>query len=433
MVQLKRSLGLLEVTLMSVGVILGAGVYVLIGKAAGLSGNALWLSFILAAIVASLTGLSYAELSSRFPHAAAEYIYVKNSFGPHLAWLVGWFIIVGSVIGATTVAMGFANYFSVLFQTPVIITAFILLAICGAILILGVKESALMTIIFTLIEAAGLVIIIVIGIPDYGSVDYSELAKGFSGIIQAGVLIFFGYIGFESITRLAEETKNPKKTIPRAIIYSIIITTVFYILVGISAVSVVPWQELTTAKAPLSLIAERVFGSQSFLILSVIALFSTFNTTLVMLLSGSRIVYGMAREKALPDRFTAILKIRQTPWIAIIALMFAAMFFLIIGDIAIIANLTNFTIFIVFLAVNAAVIYLRYKSPQTQNGFRIPFAIGKMPVIPFLGFCSVAFMLISLPLEVLGLGAILGLLGILFYYLLYLHKKGKGKKVNFSK
>jgi APA family basic amino acid/polyamine antiporter len=113
--------------------------------------------------------------------------------------------------------------------------------------------------------------------------------------------------------------------------------------------------------------------------------------------------------------------------------MFAAMFFLIIGDIAIIANLTNFTIFIVFLAVNAAVIYLRYKSPQTQNGFRIPLAIGKMPVIPLLGFCSVAFMLISLPLEVLGLGAILGFLGILFYYLFYLHKKGKGKKGNFSK
>ena len=433
MVQLKRSLGLLEVTLMSIGVILGAGVYVLIGEAAGLSGNALWLSFILAAIVASFTGLSYAELSSRFPHAAAEFVYVKHSFGPHLAWLIGWFIIVGSIIGATTVAMGFANYFYVLFHTPIIITAFVLLAICGAILILGVKESAVMTIIFTLIEAAGLVIIIVIGVPYYGSVDYSELAKGFSGIIQAGVLIFFGYIGFESITRLAEETKKPEKTIPRAIIYSIIITTIFYILVGISAVSVVPWQELATAKAPLALIAERVFGSQSFLILSVIALFSTFNTTLVMLLSGSRIVYGMARENALPDRFTTILKIRQTPWIAIIALMFAAMFFLIIGDLAIIANLTNFTIFIVFLAVNAAVIYLRYKSPQTQNGFRIPFTIGKMPVIPLLGFCSVAFMIISLPLEVLGLGAILGFLGFLFYYLYSHYKKSKHKKVTLFK
>ena len=109
MSQLERSLSLVEITLMSIGIILGAGIYVVIGEAAGLSGNTLWLSFILAALVATFTGLSYAELSSRFPKAGAEYVYVKNAFGKTLAWLTGWLIIAGSIIGATTVSLGFSQ------------------------------------------------------------------------------------------------------------------------------------------------------------------------------------------------------------------------------------------------------------------------------------------------------------------------------------
>jgi APA family basic amino acid/polyamine antiporter len=177
MVKLERSLGLLEVTLMSIGIILGAGVYVLIGEAAGLSGNALWLSFIFLAFVASLSGLSYAELSSRFPHAGAEYVYVKNAFGKQLAWIVGWLIIAGSIIGGATVAMGFGKYFFALFGTPILLTALAVIFIIGIISIVGVKETARFAIIATIIEALGLIIIIFIGLPYFGSVKYLELAQ----------------------------------------------------------------------------------------------------------------------------------------------------------------------------------------------------------------------------------------------------------------
>src|SRR6056297_237371 len=125
MVELERSLSLWQITLMSIGVILGAGLYVVIGEAAGLAGNALWLSFILAAVVASFTGLSYVELASRFPTAAAEYTYVEQSFGKRLAWVTGWMIIAGSIIGSATVALGFARYLSAIVHTPVIATAFV--------------------------------------------------------------------------------------------------------------------------------------------------------------------------------------------------------------------------------------------------------------------------------------------------------------------
>ena len=412
MTKLERSLSLWELTLMSVGIILGAGIYVILGEAAGLSGNSLWLSFIIAAIVATLTALSYAELSSRFPKAGAEYVYVENSFGKRFAWLVGWLIIAGSVIASATVAIGFSRYFSAIFDTPILTVAFIMLIIIGIILIIGVQETATLTIIFMVIEAIGLTIIIIIGLPNLGKVNYFEAAQGFKGIIEGGVLIFFSYLGFEGITRLAAETENPKKTIPKAILYSIVITTIIYILVGIAAVSVVPWEELAHAKAPLALVAERVFGANSFLILSVIALFSTFNTALVMLLSGSRLIFGIAERKALPKLFMSVLKRYKTPWASIIVIIIASMLFLLLDDLKTIANLTNFTIFVVFIVINASVIYFRYKKP-IDKGFKVPLSVGRFPIIPFFGIITSVFMITNLSIFVLILGAVLIIVGII--------------------
>jgi APA family basic amino acid/polyamine antiporter len=398
---------------MSIGIILGAGIYVVIGEAAGLSGNAIWLSFIIAATVAAITGLSYAELSSRYPHAGAEYIYVTNSFGPTLAWLTGWLIIAGSVIGGATVAMGFSRYFTALFNTPELSVALLLLGICAIILIAGVKETASLTILFTVIELIGLFIIIFIGIPTVGNINYLEMAHGIKGVIEAGVLIFFGYLGFEGITRLAEETKNPEKNIPKAIFISLLVTTIIYILVGISAIGVVPWGDLAQSKAPLALAAERVFGDQSFLILSGIALFSTFNTALVMLLSGSRLVYGMAKEQALPTIFLKVSKKLFTPYPAILVVIATSMGFVFLGDLKTIANLTNFTIFLIFILVNASLIFLRYYKPA-DTGFKVPGNLGKFPLIPALGIAPSCFMIANLSLEVLFFGGILLIFGIVF-------------------
>lgn len=416
MAKLKRSLSLLQVTIMGIGCIVGAGVYIIIGEAAGLSGNSLWLSFILAAVAAIFTGLSYAELSFRFPHAGAEYVYVENSFGKTPAWLVGWLVIATTVISATAVSIGFSYYFSALFGTPILLTAIFMLFVIGIILIIGVQETASVTIIFTLIETAGLIVIIFIGIPHLGSVNYFELTKGLGGLIDAGVLIFFGYLGFEGISRLAEETENPTRNIPKAIIYSIAIVTVIYVLVGIAALSVVGWEELSTAKAPLALIAERVLGENSFFILSAIAIFATFNTALFLLLGGSRLVYGMAERKALPSVFLSVLKRLKTPWVAIICIVAASMVFLYMEDLATVANLANITTLVVFIVVNAAVIYYRYKKPLNE-GFRVPISIGKFPVIPFMGLVVSLLMITRVSTIVLLLCLFLIGLGIVINYI----------------
>jgi APA family basic amino acid/polyamine antiporter len=417
MPKLERSLSLLEITLMSIGIILGAGIYVVIGEAAGLTGNSLWISFIIGGVVATFTGLSYAELSSRFPKAGAEYIYVKNSFGKTTAWLVSWLIIAGNIIGGATVALGFSNYFSALFHTPIIPIAIIVLFLCGIILVLGIKETASVTILFTILEAIGLVIIIFIGFEKFGDIDYLQLSNGFKGIIEGAALIFFSYIGFQGITRLAEETKQPEKNIPKAIIFSLIITTIIYILVAIAAVSVIPAQDLANEGAPLARIAETAFGKNSFILISSIALFSTFNTALMMLLSGSRLVYGTSKEKALPEIFSKVSKRTLAPWVAVVGIVIAAIFFLFIGDLKSIANLTNFTVFSVFILINATLIFLRIKKP-VNKGFRVPLNIGEIPIIPVFGIISSFFMLGNLSFNIILLGILLIFIGLIFHFVL---------------
>jgi amino acid transporter len=154
-----------------------------------------------------------------------------------------------------------------------------------------------------------------------------------------------------------------------------------------------------------------VFGSQSFLILSIIALFSTFNTVLVMLLSGSRLLFGIAERKAIPAVFMSVLRRFKTPWISIIAIVIASMVFLLLEDLKTIANLTNFTIFAVFIAINASVIYFRYKKP-IKGGFKVPLSIGRFPIIPFIGIITSIFMIMNLSIFVLILGFVLIIIGI---------------------
>jgi APA family basic amino acid/polyamine antiporter len=412
-VELKRVLGLWEVTLSGVGIILGAGIYALIGEAAGLAGNAVWMAFAISALVALFTGLSYAELSSMFPKASAEYEYTSQAFGRRLAFVIGWLIIFSGAIGAATVALGFAGYFNALLGAPQILSALMLVLILSGIIFVGIKQSAWIAIVFTLIEALGLVIIIVLGIPYLGSVDYLEMPFGFSGLFQASALIFFAFIGFEEIVKLSEEAIDPERTIPRALIMAITASIVLYVLVALSAVSVLGWQELSLSDAPFADIAYAALGKNAFFVLSIIALFSTTNTVLLMLLAASRIIYGMADSSSLPEDLSRVHPVTRTPWIAILVSMILCMGFVLLGDIAFVANVNNFTVFVTFITINAALIFLRYRKPEISKPFKVPLAIDRFPLLPFLGLILNIFMLAQLTLEVMAIGIVLTAVGIL--------------------
>jgi len=416
--KLKRELGLFEMVMYGVGIILGAGIYVLVGKAAGEAGNAVWMAFVLSAVLASLTGLSFAELSSMFPKSAGPYLYAKKAFGSKLfAFLIGWLMIFAIGVAATAVSLGFAGYFNSLFGTGIILTAALAIVLMSMINFWGIKESARLNIIFTSIEMLGLLIIIFIAIPHLGSVNYFEMPFGFSGVIAATILIFFAYLGFEDLVNVSEEVKNARKIVPLALLLSIAISSVLYILVSISAVSLLDWRELGASSAPLAHAAEGAFANSK-LIISVIALFATFNTALFLLVAGSRLVYGISSMGALPRIFQAVHKARRTPWVAVAFLGILAIAFLSLGGIKRVAQLTDWSAFFVFAAINLAVVVLRYKEPHTQRPFKVPLSIGKFAVLPAIGFLFSAAMLFSFDFEetLLGLGIVA--LGAIVYFIL---------------
>jgi len=414
---LKQSLGVVECTLMGVGVMLGAGIYALVGQAALLAGNMVWVSFLAASIVAGFTGLSYAELSSFIPKAGGEYYYASRAFGHLVAFLVTWLLLVGIAVCSATVAIGFAGYLNAMMGTNEIWTATLLVVAAAALLVFGIKQSAWVAGICTAVELLGLGIIIAAGLPRMGSIDYFEAAAGGqSGILTAAALIFFAYIGFEEIVQLAEETREAPKNIPRALLLSIVITTVLYVVVALCAISVVGWQKLGASKSPLADVAAVALGHKAFLVLSVIALFSTANTVLVLLMSAARLLYGMAEDGSLPQTLAKIHETRHSPYVATIVVATLAITMIVtLQNIAVVANLTNFSLLATFAIINAAVVVLRFREPDTPRPFRIPGSLGKLPVIPLLGILSSLIMVLFVGWTAILMGTALATVGLMLY------------------
>ena len=430
--KLNRIISFNKLVIYGVGVILGAGIYALIGNAAGATGPSLWLSFLFAAVIASFTGLSYAELSSIKQTTASEYYYVKEGFkNKRTAFLTSWLITLVSITSITTVSLGFANYFIGLFFpasinlmlfnffeltiTPVVIVASMLILALVIINYIGIEESVNLNILFTLIETSGLLLIILLGgmhIVQGGAVpDLFKMPKGIMGVFGAVALVFFAYLGFEDLANLGEETKKAKTAIPKAIILSIAITTIIYILVSISAVTIVPWQQLASSPQPLADVANAKLGAEGGVLLSFIALFSTFNTVLIMITAVSRVIYGMAKDGSFPKILAKVSRKRKTPVNALITVAFFSIIASLMKDIGKVAELTTLGTFIVFGMINASLIKLRMSSKKLPvNRFKTPINIGKFPVLPLLGLFSSIWMIGTYLVENTGKGLQINLL-----------------------
>ena len=432
MSELKRHMGLFHLTMYGVGLILGAGIYVLIGEAAGFAGNSMWISFLLGSIVAIFAGLSYSELTALFPKAAAEYTFVKNAFKNNFfAFIIGWLTAITSMIVAATVALGFAGYFTQFVELPITVIAIILIGILSLVNFIGIKESSWANTVFAIITAGGLMLIIFLGFSTepIESINYVETPNGITGIILAFVLIFFAFIGFEDMANVAEEVRKPHKTIPRAIILSIIITGVIYILVSMSIVRILNWEELASSSAPIADAAHNILGVNGGLTLSAVALFATASTVLITLVAGARILYGMAKSNSLPQFLGKVHSKTKTPWIAVIGILITSVGFAFVGDIVIIANITVFAVVITFAVINLAVIVLRYTESELKRPFRVPINIGKFPILPLFGFGTTVYMAIQFETEILLVGLAIIAIGTIFYVIF---KKSMDKSNNIS-
>jgi len=256
----------------------------------------------------------------------------------------------------------------------------------------GIKQASWFNTISTFIEFFGLIVIILIGVKYFGNVNYFTMPYGLTGIFKSTALVFFAYMGFESVIKLREETKNPERVIPLGLMYSIGITAVVYVLVAISAVSIIGWDALSNSTAPLADVAAAVLGSPAFMALGIIALFSTANTVLITMVTTSRLIYGMARKKALPSTFATVHKRTHTPSTAVIVVAIVTAFLAYIGDLELVANITNLLLFLTFAVVNASLLILRYKLPKLKRPFRAPLNIGQFSVFALIGLLSSVFM-----------------------------------------
>lgn len=405
---LKRNVGLFQAVMYGIGLILGAGIYVLIGDVAGIAGNAMWISLIIAAAIAIFTGLSYAELSSMFPRSAAEYVFVKNAFKNDLmAFVAGWLIIFVAIASAAAVALGFSGYLLSFFpQADPVLSAVALVMALSAVNYIGIRESTWLNTAFTFVELAGLAIVVIAALflGSFGEErDYLSMPQGASAsiplaigaILGAAGLAFFAYFGFENLANIADEAKDANRTIPKALLISIAATTVIYIVISLSAIALVGWESLSSTDAPLALAAEKAFGKTGVAVLSAIALFATSNTVLMMMVAGSRIMYGMSKERALPSLLGTVKSSTGTPWIAVVltALLVTAVLSLSQGSIYAVANVAVFVIFMVYAVVNMALIWLRYRQPNFETRFRSPATIGRLPVFAALGLMTTLAML----------------------------------------
>ena len=388
---LKRTVGPMQLTLYALGSMLGSGIYGLIGQAAGQVGNAVWLSFLVALVAALLTALSYASLGSRHPRAGGAAYVTQRAFGiPVLSFVVGLALVCSGLTSVATQSKVFATNISALMGAgalPVELIALGFILLLAGIVFRGIQESMWVNVLCTIIEAAGLLIVIAVGMSHWGSVDLFEVPpeKADSSlmflVMLGSVLTFFAFIGFEDTINIAEEVKDPQTTIPIALVLATAAAAILYIAVAITAVSVVPWRELAAAPAPLAEVMKRASPNFPPLIMTFITLFAVANTALVNYVTASRLLYGMSRQGMLHDRLGDIHAGRQTPHIAIAALFLILVPLALMGSIKDLASATVLLLLFVFAVVNGALVILKRRDGEAVGRFEVPLAVPVLGAI----------------------------------------------------
>ena len=404
--RLKPVLGAFELVFYSVGVIIGAGVYSVLGAAAGLAQHDLWISFLVSAAVALLTALSYAEMATSFPEAGGEYVYVRRAW-PRADWLafgIGALILIGGSATAATVAIAFGGYLRVFVDWPAPLSAVLLLAGCTAFNIWGMRESSWMNVLFTSVEVIGLLLVVAAAWMYDGPPPQTAPVTETS-VMAAAALLFFVYLGFEEVANLAEEARNPGRDLPFALFVSLAATTALYIAVALAALSLASPSELAASAAPLAAAIEKAWPRAAGL-LSAIALFATANTVLITVIATSRVAFSMARDKEIPGGFAQLLLRRQTPWAAALLTCAMAAVLIPIGSVKILAEMSSFAALAAFLAVNASLLVLRRRQPGRKRPFRVPFGLFGVPLPPVLAIVSIGVLLFHFEWQIYAAGAI---------------------------
>ncbi len=390
--QLKRGLSLWLLVFYGLGNILGAGIYVLVGKVAGSAGLFAPIAFFVASLVAAFTALTYAELVARYPLSAGEAVYVQKGLRlPALSVVVGLLIVLMGSVSAATIARGFIGYLDILIELPDAVAMTLLVFVLGATAIWGIIESVTIAALVTLIELLGLGLVLAVAgdnlftIPD----RLPELLPPMDPVIWQGIMLgaflaFYAFVGFEDMVNVAEEVRNPVRNVPLAILLALGITTLLYAAVSLAAILTVAPEQLAASNAPLATVYQQATGSKP-VVLSIISIFAVVNGALIQIIMSSRILYGMSRQGWLPALFGRVWSKTQTPVAATIAAAGTVLVLALWLPLVTLARSTSFLVLIVFTLMNLSLLRIKLRDPHPEGIRVVPRWIPAGGIIASLG------------------------------------------------
>jgi len=392
---LKRSLGLGLITLYGLGNILGAGIYVLVGKVAGAAGVHAPLAFIIAALVATITAFTYGELAARHPLSAGEAVYMDAAFALRiLSVAVGVLIAAAGMVSAAALARGFVGYLQVFVDAPGGLVLAVFVLTLGGIAAWGIGESARIAALLTLVEAGGLLLIITVagenfaGLPARAGEFFTPPSEtAWQGVMLGAFLAFYAFIGFEDMVNVAEEVKRPERNLPLGIIIALAVSTVLYLAVVLAALLSVPVEMLEKSDAPLALVYTQVTGRQPVLI-SVIGLFAVVNGALIQIIMASRIFYGMSAKGWLPGFIGRVNPKTQTPVVATVLVSALVLMLALWVPLVGLAGATSALVLVVFALVSMALIRLKRRDPHPAGIRTIPMWVPVAGVVASLALLA---------------------------------------------
>ncbi|MFC6541887.1 amino acid permease [Nonomuraea salmonea] len=402
--ELRRTMSLWQLTLFSVGATLGTGIFVILGQAVPKAGPAVVLAFVLAAVTALFSALSYAELAGTIPVSGSSYSYAYATLGELVAWICGWCLMLEYAVSVAAVAVGWGEYVNAFlrslfgFTLPdaitrspgqdggvVNVTAIVIVLLATWLLLYGASESATANAVFVLVKVAVLAFFCVVAFTAFESGNLAPFAPmGVAGITAAASQVFFSYIGFDAASTAGEEARNPKRDLPLAILLSLLIVTVVYVAVALAAIGAMPWQDFDpdSTEASLSYIADLAIGATwPGLIVSFGAVIAIASVVLTVIYGQTRILFAMSRDGLIPRVFQRVNPRRQVP--VLNTLIVAAFISVLAGLVPLgqLAEATSIGTLFAFAIVNVGVLVLRYRSPELPRSFRTPL----FPATPVLG------------------------------------------------
>ncbi len=416
--QLARSIGLFQLSMIGVGATIGTGIFFVLSEAVPVAGPAVVWSFVIAGVVAGLTAVCYAELASAVPVSGSSYSYAYVTLGEVAAMGVAACLLLEYGVSSAAVAVGWSQYLNQLlgnlfgFQIPealsqspegggvVNLPAVVLVVLCALLLIRGASESATVNAVMVVIKISVLVLFVVIGATGWNSDNFADFAPfGVTGITGAAGIIFFAYIGLDAVSTAGEEVKNPRRTMPLAILIALVTVTTVYVAVAVVAVAAQPAADFEGQEAGLSAILERVVGaSWPGTLIAAGAIISIFSVTLVTIYGQTRILFAIGRDGMLPRFFRTVNARTRTPVnnTAAVALVVALLAGLL--PINFLAEMTSIGTLVAFLVVSVGVIILRRTEPDLPRGFKVP----GYPVVPVLSVLGCLWIIIGLrPITIL--------------------------------